>query len=145
MIWNSISGDESLNLWKQLRKDIAEFTLHQQLKEIAKFCFSMPIGYRSLDYYSSEDWPTPWEILYHGSYCTSSISLLMYYTLIMVAPDSNIELILVEDADGIYLLPLVDYHFVLNYELGQVSKYSEVENKLTVLKTYTRNQIKPIK
>ncbi len=144
MIWNAIPNQERLRLWKKLRNDLMGLSLNDQLNEISKFCSSIPYGSRTLDYYSSDDWPTPWEILFHGSFCTSSISLLMYYTLILTPIDAEIELHLVEDDDGIYLLPIINDQFVLNYELGKVSMYPEIKNNFKVLKIYQKEQIKTI-
>jgi hypothetical protein len=145
MIWNIVHDEERLRLWKQLREEIKELKVEEQLKAVAKFCSSIPFGSRSLDYYSPWDWPTPWEILFHGSFCTSSISLLMCYTLVMASEDIDIELYLVEDDRGIYLLPVISNQYVLNYELGSVNNYPEVEPDIKVLQKYTKEQIKQIK
>lgn len=144
MIWNAIHNEERLRLWKNLRDELKELTLEDQLKKVAEFCASIPYGSRTLDYYDSIDWPTPWEILFHGSFCTSSISLLMYYTFILTPIDAIVELHLVEDDDGIFLLPIINDQFVLNYELGKVSMYPEIKNNLKVLKIYQKEQIKTI-
>lgn len=144
MIWNTIPNNERLHLWKKLRDDISEVQLADQMNEIAKFCSKMPFGSRTLDYYSPEDWPTPWEILFHGSFCTSSISLLMFYTLILVDSEIHADLYLVEDDDGLYLLPIINDQFVLNYELGSVNKYSEIRDEFKVVQKYTKTQIKNI-
>lgn len=144
MIWNAIPDEECLRLWKNLRDSLKELSLEDQLKEVAKFCASIPFGSRTLDYYDPTDWPTPWEILFHGSFCTSSISLLMYYTFVLTAIDANVELHLVEDDDGVFLLPIINDQFVLNYELGMVSMYPEIKNNLKVLKIYRKEQIKTI-
>lgn len=144
MIWNNIPGGECLHLWKTLRNDIGTLSLEDQLIEVAQFCANMPFGPRSIDYYTPASWPTPWEILYRGSMCTSAISVLMYYTLTMVNDAVDVKLQLVEDADGIYLLPIIDDQFVLNYELGQVSISSDVCNAYRILQTFTKSQIKTI-
>lgn len=68
----------------------------------------------------------------------------MYYTFILTPVDAIIELHLVEDDDGIYLLPIINDQFVLNYELGKVSMYPEVKNNFKVLKIYQKEQIKAI-
>lgn len=144
MIWNTIPNDERLRLWKKLRVGVADLTLIDQLNEIAKFCSKMPFGARTLDYYNPECWPTPWEILFHGSFCTSSISLLIFYTLELVNPLLKIELHLVEDEDGIFLLPAIDDQFVLNFELGAVNNYHEVQYEFKILQKYSKEQIKNI-
>ena len=48
----------------------------------------------------------------------------------------------VEDDEDIYWLPIIEDHFVLNYELGKVSTYSEIENEFKVIKKYKKEQIK---
>lgn len=144
MIWNTIHGEDRLILWKKLRADLKDLPLDKQLNEVAKFCAGIPFGARSLDYYSPADWPTPWEILYHGSFCTSSISLLIYYTLAMIPVSAKLDLYLIEDDAGCYLLPVVNDQFVLNRELGQVSMYLDACADVTLLKIYPQNQIKTI-
>lgn len=144
MIWNTIPNDERLRLWKKLRDDICTQPLDLQLHAVAKFCANMPIGSRTIDYYSPQDWPTPWEILFHGMFCTSSISLLIFYTLLLVDNTLDIELYLVEDPDGIYLLPIIEGQFVLNFQLGSVNNYSEICNDFKIVTIYTKTQIKNI-
>ena len=142
MNWNMTPNEERLRLWKKLRKDIVPLNLEDQLDEIAKFCATMPIGHRSLDYYSPDEWPTPWEILFHGTFCTSSISLLIFHTLVMVGRDPVLNL--VDDAGELFLLPVIDYQYILNYELGQVSSYSELIGNFKVLQTFPASRIKSI-
>lgn len=144
MIWNNIPNEERLHLWKVLREDIKDLPVKEQLEHLATFCRTIPFGSRTIDYYSPLEWPNPWEILFHGLFCTSSISVLMYYTLVLLPTVKKVELILVEDDDGIFLLPIIDDHFVLNYELGQVSMYSEIKNDITVLQRYREEEIKKI-
>lgn len=144
-IWNNIPNEEKLFLWKKLRESLTEASLNTKLAEIALFFAPTPFTSRTLDYYSPNSWPTPWEILFYNTLCPSSISLLIYYTLTMVDPSVKIELLLVEDEGGIYLLPLIDNKFILNYELGMISNYSEVKKDFKVIKTYSKNQIKSIK
>ncbi len=145
MIWNTIPNEERLRLWKNLRESIAEKSTEGQLTDVAKFCSTIPFGSRSVDYYTPADWPTPWEILFYGSFCTSSISLLIYYTLVLLPTTIDIELLLVEDDEDVYLLPFIDNQFILNYELGQVSKYPEIQDNFKVLRRYSRDEVKTIK
>lgn len=145
MMWSSTPSEEKLHLWKKFRAEIKDSTLDDKLTEVAKFCGSIPYGARTLDYYSPKDWPTPWEILFHNSFCTSSISLLMFYTLTLADPTIDIELLLVEDNDGLFLLPVIENQYILNYELSKVSNYSEVVNSFKVMKRHTKDSIKILK
>lgn len=136
------SNEERLRLWKKFRNDIKPLPLETQLDEIAKFCQLMPIGHRSLDYYTPQEWPTPWEILFYGSFCTNSISLLMFHTLTMVGRDPVLNLI--DDGGDVYLLPVIDYQYILNYELGKVSSYSALKDNFKILQSFSQEKIKQI-
>lgn len=144
IIWNTIPNDEKISLWKELRTKLDGLSIDKQLSQIAQFCANMPIGSRTVDYYSPENWPTPWEILYHSSFCKSSISLLMYYTLILVSPDTKSKLYLVDDAGEIYILPLFLDKYILNYHLGTVSDSDDVLKDLKILSIYSIDKIKKI-
>ncbi len=144
MIWNGISDEERLHLWKDFRKSMADVEFHKQLLATAKFYAAMPYGSRTLDYYNPVDWPTPWEILYHGSFCKSSISLLIFHTIAMISSGHKLEMHLVDDNGDIYLLPVIDDQNVLNYELGVVSSTLEINKDLTVLRVFPQSLIKAI-
>jgi len=143
-MWNTIENGERLRLWKKLRDDLVGKSLENKMAEVAKFCARMPYGSRTLDYYSPEDWPTPWEILFHGSFCTSSISLLMFHTFALSDIEESLDLYLVEDDEGVFLLPVIANHFVLNYHLGMVSNYPDIKEEIKVIKIYNQTQVKTI-
>jgi len=144
MSWNNIPDNERLHLWKNLRNDIKDLPIEDQLNVVAKFFASVPFGTRTIDYYSPENWPTPWEIIFHGSLCRSSISLLIFYTFSLLHTAHTLDLRLIDDGDDEYLIPFVDNQFVLNYELGKVSKYSDIGTEFTEKLTFTEQQIKKI-
>lgn len=145
MSWNTLSNEERLHLWRQLRINIRGLPINIQLEKIAEFCSTMPKGRRTLDYYTPTDWPTPWEILFHGEFCKSSVSLIIFYTIaILNNKEQNIELWIVKDNDGDYLLPVVDNQFILNYEAGKVSKHSDVCDYFIVMQKFSKDQIKTI-
>ena len=135
MSWNNIPNNERLHLWKKLREDISVLPIEDQMTMVAKFFADMPFGSRTIDYYTPADWPTPWEILFHGTFCTSSISILMFYTFELLHTSHQINLYLVEDND-VYLLPVIDNKFVLNYELGTVNNYSNIQDNFKVLQIF---------
>ena len=144
MSWNNIPDHERLALWKKLRKDIADLPLNEKLDTVAKFFSTMPFGTRTLDYYTSSSWPTPWEIIFHGHLCKSSISLLIFYTLNLLHINETLELCLIDDGEDEYLLPVISNTFVLNYELGKVNNLQDITAELQILNTYTQKDIKAI-
>jgi hypothetical protein len=144
MSWNNIPDHERLAMWKNLRKDIKGLDLAGQLELVAKFFSNLPYGSRSIDYYSPGEWPTPWEIIFHGNLCKSSISLLIFYTFSLLNTGITAELHLIDDGEDEYLLPVFNNQFVLNYELGMISNYSGIITDLTHKQTFTESQIKKI-
>jgi len=145
MNWNTIPNNERLHLWKSLRSEIYDLSLNEQLSKISKFCATMPMGRRTVDYYSPTDWPTPWEILFYGEFCKSSISLLMFYTIVLLDnKEQNTELWLVKDNHSDYLLPVIDNRYILNYEIGEISNYTDICEYFIVMQKYSKEQIKKI-
>lgn len=144
MSWNNIPDNERISLWKKLRSDIASLDFSEQLTIVAKFFATLPYGTRTIDYYSPTDWPTPWEIIFHGTLCKSSISLLIFYTFSLLQSNHSLELFLINDGEDEYLIPVVDNQFVLNYQLGVVSSYQEVKEEFTVKQKFTEQQVKKI-
>ena len=144
MNWNNIPDDERLHLWKNLRQEIKELTLEEQLETVAKFFSKVPFGSRAIDYFTPAEWPTPWEIIFHGKLCKSSISLLIFHTFSLLHTENIIELHLVDDGEDEYLLPVINNAFVLNYELGQVNKCQDIAAEIQIINKYTQQDIKEI-
>ena len=138
--WNDMPPDERLDVWKDFRTSLLTLDTDTQIQKIAKYFSRAPIGARSIDFYTPESWPNPWEIVYHNSFCVNSVSLLMYYTLALIECKCKIELILVEDEDR-YLLLLVDDTHVLNYELGSISTLQSIK-EIQILNTFDQTNIK---
>jgi hypothetical protein len=55
-----------------------------------------------------------------------------------------VELFLVENDSGVFLLPVVNDQFVLNYELGLISNFSQIQNDIKILQKYEQDQVKSI-
>jgi hypothetical protein len=68
----------------------------------------------------------------------------MFYTLILIPTLSEVELVLVDDAGDIFLLPFIDNQFVLNYELGKVNRCSEIQDSFRIISRYPKEKIKNI-
>ena len=144
MNWNTCSGEERLHLWKQLRNELCDRTTLEQLGEIARTYSSIRIGRRSLDFYDPGSWLTPWEIIYYGEFCKSSVSLLIFYTYIILNKESCAELWLVKDNSGDYLLPVIDNQYILNYEAGVVSNYLDICDYFVVMQKFSKEDARSV-
>jgi hypothetical protein len=138
-----VTSDERLRLWKELRKEIKDLSLDESFKKIIEFIEHTPVGTRTVDYYDSKSWPGPWEILFYGSFCTSSISLLIYHTLELTHPNiKDLKIYCVADTTDTYLLPVIDNHYVLNYNESMVNTLLEVEEYLEFKEEFDLRKLK---
>ncbi len=123
--WNNSTAEERIAMWRELREQIKNLDEEEQLNSIAEFFASVPIGSRCIDYYTPDSWPTPWELLYHKLFCTSSISLLIYHTLCIALGEDRVAVVLADTGNDRCLIPIVDKQRVFNYELGKVNNITE--------------------
>ena len=129
--------------WGSFRDSIKELELKEQIEKIAEYFSSVPIAPRQLDYYTPDTWPTPWELLDSGHLCSSGISILMAYTL-LINEQSDFKLLLIDDNTDYYLVPLVADEYILNYSLGEVMSYTSISNDITIKYTYNPSDLKDI-
>ena len=139
-----MADNEKLHAWKKLRNNIELMNLEEKLNYVSDFFSNFPMGARSVDYYAPLSWPSPWEIIFYGSFCKSSISILIFYTLCMSDNSIYAELRLVHDGSQIYLIPVINNTFVLNYKSGMVNKCHEVESEILTISIYKKEDIKLI-
>lgn len=143
-IWHNTSSDDRMSGWRQKRRELAILDEVEQLNETALFFASTPFGKSTLDLYVPSKWPSPWEILHSGKYCTNEISLMIYYTLRLLPQYENrIHIVLVNDTEDTYLLPIVDSQLVLNYELGTIRNIDDLHD-LKIIAEFNTDQIKQI-
>lgn len=142
-MWNSGTDQAILAHWRQLRGDICDVGTEQKISAVAEFIATIPYGARTLDYYSPDTWPTPWEILAYRQFCASSISLLAYHTLDMVST-AELALDLIDDGDDVFLVPVVDAA-VLNYYPGEAVAIGDLPETTKHLRRYTSADIKPVR
>ena len=140
---NNLTERERIINWGEFRDSIKELSFNEKLIKTAQFFQSAPIASRQIDYYTSESWPTPWEILHYGQCCPSSISLLMAYTLKLVGVE-DFELLLIDDKTDLYLVPYIQNRYILNYILGEVSMFKTIEDDIEIKHTYNASDLKDI-
>lgn len=122
--WNNLSFEERMEIWSQHRSDLKYVDKIEAKEVVVKFFRDVPIGSRSFDFYTPENWPTPWEILHESMFCESGISLMMYYSL-KVNGNDDVRLWLINDGNDTYLVPVVD-DCILNYSPGEAVHTSQI-------------------
>lgn len=120
-IWINYTPEKRIKYWRDYREFISVLPLEEQITSVAQFFSNVPIGARTIDYYTPSSWPTPWEILYYKTYCKNTISILMYDTLQILNNTERLTLCLINDEMDTYLAPVVDNQTLLNHIIGEVS------------------------
>lgn len=137
----SASVEDRLREWRGFRTGLGYVEGDDRIRLVVNYFAQAPYGSRTLDYYSPTTWPSPWEILHNESYCKSSLSLLMYYTLNMSEEFSDpLELWLIDDGEDRYLVPVISNQNILNYELGQISTVQDL-NDIKIIEKFRIEQI----
>ena len=140
--WNNSSAEERIEKWRDFRESLDGLPEEELLNNVAQFFADVPVGARSLDFYTPESWPTPWELLYHQLYCASSISLLIYHTLCIALGRDRVQIVLADTGTDLLLLPIVDKKYIFNYELGKVNNTSD--HSLTIIDDFADSNIEQI-
>jgi len=141
--WNCSTPEERISRWKDLRDSLDGSDEEEMLNNVAQFFADIPVGPRYIDYYTPDSWPTPWEILYDKLFCPNSISLLIYYTLLLQLGEDRIEVVLIDDKKDRFLVPLLDKKYILNYVLGEISSIEEFP-QVQVIESFRNDEIRPL-
>jgi len=67
----------------------------------------------------------------------------MAYTLHLIG-EEDFKILLVDDSTDLYLVPLVNDTHILNYILGEVSRFKTIENEIEVKHVYKATDLKDI-
>lgn len=89
--------------WKTLRKQLTdELTDIEHLKLVVDFWSFAPISFISLNWDEPENWLDPWQLVNSQMFDESSISLAMFYTLLLSNDNrwnkDRLSLILIKDS-----------------------------------------------
>lgn len=140
--WNNSSAEERIEKWREFRESLNGLNDEELLNNVAQFFATVPLGARCIDFYTPESWPTPWELLYHKLYCSSSISLLIYHTLCIALGEDRVDIVLADTGTDRLLVPVVDKKYIFNYELGKVNKIKD--HPIVVIDDFADTEIEQV-
>lgn len=143
-VWYGTTSEKIL-AWRELRQSLANLPLAEVIDRVNNFwTYSLWVK-KTMDPYTVETWPNPWELIERGEFCRNAIALGQAYTLWLCAPDRNTELWLVNNFEekDIHIVVVIDENYVLNYTLGQVLTVEQCS--FEVLKKITRSDLSHIK
>lgn len=73
------TGSERLSVWRRFRQ---EFPKTGTAEDVVKAFSTIKLERRSIDYYTPESWPSPFEIVNEGLLCQSGLTLIVASTLL---------------------------------------------------------------
>lgn len=126
--FNNLTTDLRLENWRNHRL-LLDSASDTYIKDILSYWMETPYGSRTIDFYTPNTWPTPWDILYGKSLCKNTISLMIYYTIKMTS-SINVRLAIIDDANDRYIVPLLDNNVILNYYMGSEADLENLDIKL---------------
>lgn len=135
-VWYKTTTEKIL-AWRELRANALNMTVAELVEAVNTWWTFSPWVRTTINPYKSDTWPDPWTMISRGEFCRSAIALGQAYTLWMTAPNSTVELWLVNNFSekDVHLVVVIDEKTVLNYILGQVLNIDdcdfEVLNKIT--------------
>lgn len=143
-IWYA-STTEKILAWRELRNTALQNSVEATIASVNSWWTYSPWVKKTIDPYKPETWPTPWDMINRGEFCRSAIALGQAYTLWMCAPNTKVELWLVNNFSekDVHLVAVIDEKTVLNYTLGQVMSIEECD--FEVLNKITKSDLTHIK
>lgn len=97
----------------------------------------------SMDVFSPNSWPTPWEMLSNNDYCNSSVALGMAYTMNLCNESDSIQLKTINDINGAgyYLATIVNGTIIMNYQAYKIVGIDDIIEKDLNDKIVSTNEI----
>ena len=113
------SYESRLLAWRSLRDSVIPLDTPQQLSQINDWWWRAPMINRDIDWYRTDLWPDPWQLLQQDGYSDLARALGIVYTLLMVQADYAERTRLVADADNNLVL-VDDGKYILNWGPDQI-------------------------
>ena len=135
-----LDGNTRILKWREFRNNLKQYDKFEQLTQISNWWAKCPESFPKLDDYNKKIWPTPWEILYEGDLCSTSIAYLMAETLKYGSVEWNdIKLMLVKNTSEHVqkMVVVINNEWVLNYNYSNIYEYSKLINECLILVTHT--------
>lgn len=139
MLTHLVHPEQRLVDWQTFRDSLTAMSIEDQLRSVAEYWSQVPLNTWFLDESQPNDWPTPWEIIYGGDYCPTTVSYMMRETLHLSDPDvwslDRFELMLIRDKEQeiVQVILVIDGQWVLNYEHAVVIEWDDIYAHVDIL------------
>lgn len=130
-----LSAQERLDDWSSFRDGLPNLDEETQIKEVVAYWARCPFSAWSLDPDQPEQWPTIWEILNDGDYCSNAIAVGMEATLRLSGwSPERLQLLMIrklQDGEQFFIV-LIDEVTVLNYSYGEATPIEQCSNDFEI-------------
>ena len=143
MITHDLSPSSRLEDWKNFRKSLTDDLAEEEiLNRLAKYWTTVPVVRFYLDFDNPDTWPTPWELINDGEFCSTGIAYLMFKTLDLAPTEkfkkSEMKLYWIKDLEieDLCMVLVVNSKYVLNYYYGEVKDWDELQKHCQIICDY---------
>lgn len=106
--------------WREWREQLATMDAESAYQEAALWWKFVPLINKTFDTWRTETWPTPWELVSRGEFCTSGQGLGMFYSLTLCKFECTLMHSIVNKEQRPRLLVLLPGNKLLNFCDGEV-------------------------
>lgn len=148
MIDSIMSPTERLRDWKEFRDSLTDdLTEEEILNNLAQYWTSVPLVRFYLDFDYPDTWPTPWELIHSGEFCSTGVAYLMYKTIELSPAEkfknSEIKLLWIKDLEieDLLMVVVINSKYVLNYYRGKVKDWEEIQPNCQIICEYIASNL----
>ena len=138
-----LSSTARIRHWRDFRKTFNEDQSdEEQLLETANYWQEFPIhAHYIIDVDRPKRWPTPWELLHKGDFCTNSLAYMMEQTLLLADErwtKDRFQLMFIDNKtlSAMAMILVVDNKYVLNYSQNQIFNFDFIEKTCIIQYRY---------
>lgn len=130
-----------LREWRQLRIDVQDKSLKEQLDTINNWWSHAPRINHLIHWNDQDNWLGPWDLLAENGYCELASALGLAYTIMIVNNKVDLKLARVTDEYGSDVIILVvNNEYILNWDLSSV--ISKEQHKFKFKETFDCETLK---
>jgi hypothetical protein len=148
MIDATMSPAACLKDWREFRKMLTDDLSEKEiLDKVAMYWVSVPTVKYYLDFDNPKSWPTPWELINSGEFCSTGIAYLMLKTLELAPTEkfknSEIKLLWIKDLqiEDLLMVLVINSTYVLNYYHGEVKNWADIQNSCQIICDYLNTNL----
>lgn len=133
--------DERIRHWREFRLSLVEEeTDEEQLLEVAKYWQQFPTSQFYLDVDRPKYWPSPWQVLFDGDCCKSTLAYMMEQTLLMSDDrwKDRLSLVLIDDKlkSELFIILVADTKYVVNYSQNEIINFDFIVKNCIIQHEY---------